>query len=136
MCATASCEIEMRPSGEASAGAEAASTSGLDHLPRTGVAAARHLSDGQGDVPIRRASRLLVMTATALVLAAVAPAFARASTDLGPIGFGTMVVDDARGHVLVSGPTGNVVEILDFSGNVVGTIPNIYGAHGMVVSGR
>jgi hypothetical protein len=94
------------------------------------------LSDGQGDVPIRRASRLLVMTATALVLAAVAPAFARASTDLGPIGFGTMVVDDARGHVLVSGPTGNVVEILDFSGNVVGTIPNIYGAHGMVVSGR
>jgi len=85
---------------------------------------------------IRCSRRLLFAAVSVVMFAAVAPAVARASTDLGPVGFGTVLVDDARSHVLVSGPTGNVVEILDFSGNVVGTIPNLYGAHGMVINGR
>jgi hypothetical protein len=80
--------------------------------------------------------RRLVLLATALV-ALAAPSFAAAaSNNLGPIGFGTVAVDDARSHVLVSGPTANAVEILDYSGNLVGTIPNVYGAWGMVVSGN
>jgi hypothetical protein len=72
----------------------------------------------------------------ALTFAALAPGVANAATDLGPIGFGTVVVDDARAHVYVSGPTTNVVDVLDFSGNLVASIPNIPGAWGMVVSGR
>jgi len=49
---------------------------------------------------------------------------------------GTVVVDDARSHVLVSGPAANVIEVLDFSGALVATIPDIHGAWGMVVSGH
>ena len=77
----------------------------------------------------------LVIVAAA-VFAAVSPGVASASTDLGPIGFGTVAVDDAHAQVLVSGPSANVVDVLDFAGNVVRTIPNMYGAWGMVVSGR
>ena len=82
--------------------------------------------------PIRRSLALVCASLAALV----APGVAAASNDLGPIGFGTVVVDDARGHVLVSGPSANVVDVLDFAGNLVQTIPNVYGAWGMVVSGR
>jgi hypothetical protein len=75
--------------------------------------------------------------ATVSALFALLPAVARAATnDLGPIGFGAVAVDDVRGHVFVSGPTANVVEVLDFSGNLVATIPNLPGAWGMLVSGR
>ena len=59
-----------------------------------------------------------------------------ATNDLGPIGFGTVAVDDARAHVYVSGPTAGVVDVLDYAGNLVATIPNLPGAWGMVVSGR
>jgi hypothetical protein len=52
------------------------------------------------------------------------------------VGFGTVVVDDARAHVLISGPSANAVEVLDFAGNLVQTLTNIHGAWGMVVSGR
>jgi hypothetical protein len=87
----------------------------------------------------RHLSRILLFAAVAgaALLSALLPAAAAAATnDLGPIGFGTVVVDDARSQVLVSGPTANVVEVLDYSGNLVTTIPNVYGAWGMVVSGR
>jgi hypothetical protein len=83
--------------------------------------------------------RLLLTAATlgaALVSAVLPAAAAAASNNLGPIGFGTVVVDDARSHVLLSAPTANAVEVLDYSGNLVTTIPNVYGAWGMVVSGR
>jgi len=63
-------------------------------------------------------------------------AAAAAETDLGAIGFGAIVVDNAREHVLVSGPRANVVDVLDFSGDPVATIPNIDGAYGMVIKGR
>jgi hypothetical protein len=66
-----------------------------------------------------------------------APASAdSSSTDLGPTGFGAVVVDNAGKQVLVSGPTANVVDVLDFSGNLVATIPNVYGAYGMAIDGR
>jgi hypothetical protein len=86
----------------------------------------------------RRRKRILLTAAVAAaaLLSALLPGLAAAaSNDLGPIGFGTVVIDDARGHVLVSGPTANVVDVLDYSGNLVTTIPNIYGAWGMVVDG-
>ena len=57
-------------------------------------------------------------------------------TALGRIGFGTIAVDSAREHILVSGPAANVVDILNYSGQLVGTIPDVYGAYGMVVHGR
>jgi hypothetical protein len=57
-------------------------------------------------------------------------------TTLGRVGFGTIAVDSARSHILVSGPAANVVDILNYSGAVVGTIPRVYGAYGMVVRGR
>jgi hypothetical protein len=91
------------------------------------------------DDPRRHPSRILLFVAVAgaTLLSALLPAAAAAATNnLGPIGFGTVVVDDARSQVLVSGPTANVVEVLDHSGNVVTTIPNVYGAWGMVVNGR
>jgi hypothetical protein len=89
-------------------------------------------------VPSRRRHRpvLLAALVVCVALAASLPSIAAASTNLGPIGFGSIVVDDARGHVLLSGPTADVVDVLDFSGNLVSTIPNIYGAHGMVINGR
>ena len=87
----------------------------------------------------RRSTAALGIAATtfAVVVAALAlPAACVASTDLGPIGFGTVIVDNARGHVLVSGPAANVVDVLDFSGNLVATIPNVYGAYGTAIKGH
>jgi Bacterial Ig-like domain (group 3) len=57
------------------------------------------------------------------------------SVPLGPIGFGSVVVDDTNGHVFVSGPAANELLVFDFGGNLVTTIPNIYGAAAMVVHG-
>ena len=96
-------------------------------VPKKGDGGLRDPDQAQDAMVIRCSRRLLFAAVSVVMFAAVAPAVARASTDLGPIGFGAVVVDDARSHVLVSGPSGNVVEILDFSGNVVGTIPNLYG---------
>ena len=44
-----------------------------------------------------------------------------------------MAVDDAGQHVFVSQPQGNDIEELDFEGNVVATISNVYGAYGMTI---
>jgi hypothetical protein len=78
-----------------------------------------------------------LLAAVAALSAFALPATARAATtDLGPIGFGTVVIDDARAHVYVSGPTAGAVEVLDYSGNVVATIPNLPGASGLALSGR
>jgi hypothetical protein len=83
-----------------------------------------------------RRFRIRLAVLAALTFAVLVPGVANAATDLGPIGFGTVVVDDARAHVYVSGPTANVVDVLDFSGNLVASIPNIPGAWGMVLGGR
>jgi len=70
-----------------------------------------------------------------VVLALTSASASAAETDLGPIGLGTIVVDNAREHVLVSGPAGNVVDVLDYSGHLVATIPGITGAYGMAIHG-
>src|SRR5262249_5943245 len=44
-------------------------------------------------------------------------------------------VDDAHGHVFVSGPKENEVLVFDLASNLVQTIPNVYGAGAMVVQG-
>src|SRR5262249_25255228 len=54
---------------------------------------------------------------------------------LGTDGFATVVVDDARGRVLVSAPNANAVRVADLSGHDVATIQNVYGAFGMVIDG-
>ncbi|HEX5416059.1 MAG TPA: hypothetical protein VFZ25_10365 [Chloroflexota bacterium] len=81
-----------------------------------------------------------VATGVSVLLAGLSPASGAAqasatywTTVLGPIGFGAIVADDARNQVLVSGRSGNVVKILDDSGKLVTTVPNIYGAAGMVI---
>ncbi|MGI8801032.1 MAG: hypothetical protein ACR2KV_02505 [Solirubrobacteraceae bacterium] len=74
--------------------------------------------------------------ATVVVLAAPAPSLASTTRDLGRIGFGTVVLDSARRHVIISGPAANVIKIVAFSGRVVRTVGNVYGAWGLVVSGR
>ncbi len=76
------------------------------------------------------------ISSAAMLAATLPPGASASSNDLGPIGLGTVVVDDARSHVLVSGPAANVIEVLDFSGALVATIPDIHGAWGMVVSGH
>ncbi len=76
------------------------------------------------------------IVATCLALAASSGvASAEVTTHLGPIGFASVVVDTARGHVFVSGPAANVVDVLDFSGHPVARIPNVSGAWGMVLTG-
>lgn len=57
------------------------------------------------------------------------------SVSLGAIGFGSIVADSANGHVFVSGPTANVVDVFDLNGNMVTSIPSQYGAFGMVIHG-
>jgi hypothetical protein len=57
------------------------------------------------------------------------------SVALGAIGFGSIAVDDAHGHVFVSGAAANEVLVFDLSGTLVKTIPNVYGAGAMVVHG-
>jgi hypothetical protein len=75
--------------------------------------------------------------AVALIAAGLAPAAARAaSIDLGDVGFGTVVVDDARQHAFVSAPIANAIYEFDVSGHLVATIPNVYGAWGMTISGN
>lgn len=63
-------------------------------------------------------------------------ASASAATNLGSVGLGSVVVDDAAQRVFVSAPRANAVEEFDFSGQLVDTVPNIDGAWGMVISGN
>jgi hypothetical protein len=88
----------------------------------------------------RRSSARPLLAATAAVVAlagvSIPAAAAAAEADLGDIGFGAVVVDNAPEHVLVSGPTANVVDVLSFSGELIASIPNIDGARGMVIKGH
>lgn len=88
--------------------------------------------------PDRRRLRgaLSAICATVVVLGAPQPSVASTTRDLGRIGFGTVVLDSARRHVIVSGPTANVIKMVAFSGRVVRTVRNVYGAWGLVISGR
>lgn len=83
----------------------------------------------------RAISAAATVAAAAVALSLSTTAANAATTDLGPIGFGTVIVDSAHRHVLVSGTTANVVDVLSYAGEVIATIPDIYGADGMVIDG-
>jgi hypothetical protein len=78
----------------------------------------------------------LALVVVAILAAGAVPATVVASTGLGPVGFGSIVVDDTAHHVFVSGPQGNVVDEFDFHGNLLATVSNVYGAWGMTISGN
>jgi len=84
---------------------------------------------------MRRTTALALIAVSALFTAASAFAGTGTSVPLGAIGFGSMAVDDANGHVFVSGAAANEVLVFDFGGSLVRTIPNVYGAGAMVVHG-
>lgn len=50
-------------------------------------------------------------------------------------GFGRVLGDPNNCHVFVSSPSSNAVVVADFSGNLVKTIPDEYGADAMVIDG-
>lgn len=84
-----------------------------------------------------RVPALLISIATML---AVAP-LAHAATAMPSYGFGDIVVDDAHGHVFVSGspdvPTGDVVSAFNFDGSAAGPITGGgSGTGGMAISGN
>ena len=68
-----------------------------------------------------------VLTVAALLLS-VSPWVRAANAGTGltqtllPSGFGSIAVDSANSHVFVSSPTSGTITVLDFSGDVVGTI--------------
>lgn len=74
------------------------------------------------------------MTLGAAPAIASVPATVLQSTSLGAAGFGSLAVDDAGGHVFVSQPSGNDVQEYDFQGDLITTIPNLYGAYGMAIN--
>ena len=87
-----------------------------------------------------RVGRRLGAGLAALALAApwgarAASAVTAGSVELGAVGFGSIVVDDARQHVLVSAPAANEVLVFDESGSLLATIPDEPGARGMVIDG-
>jgi hypothetical protein len=73
--------------------------------------------------------------AVALINAAGAQAGTTPPVSLGANGFGQVAVDNANGHVFVSLPAANEVQVFNFAGGLVATIPNIDGATAMVVNG-
>ena len=81
----------------------------------------------------RRGFAAFVLVAAAAL--ALAPAgLATTKTSLPLTGFFDMVVDDAHGHVFVTGGSGNSsVVVVDFSGNVVTSIGSQPGAAGMAL---
>jgi hypothetical protein len=86
----------------------------------------------------RRRIRRLATAAgigTLALLGTAVPASAAASVNLGPIGFGAVVVDPAHAHVFVSGPKANVIDELGYSGNLVDQI-SVPSPQGMVISGQ
>ena len=89
---------------------------------------------------MNRVWRRAQVAMTGCVLAATAglamAASASAATNLGQVGLGSVVVDDGGQHVFVSAPKANAIDEFDFSGHLVATVPNIYGAWGMVISGN
>lgn len=78
---------------------------------------------------------LALLAASALLTASSALAGTGTSVPLGAVGFGSVAVDDAGGHVFVAAPTANEVLVFGFDGSPVTTIPNVYGAGAMVVHG-
>src|SRR6476646_4883125 len=92
-----------------------------------------------GGMPRRFATAIAVLVATGLLTGSSAVAgtgtVPGVSIALGATGFGSIAVDDANGHVFVSGPTANEVLVFDFNGNLVKTIPNLCGAGAMVLHG-
>lgn len=76
-----------------------------------------------------------VMALSAAPASATEPATVLQSTSLGAAGFASLAVDDAGQRVFVSQPAGNDVEEYDFQGNLLTTIPNVYGAYGMAIQG-
>jgi DNA-binding beta-propeller fold protein YncE len=76
------------------------------------------------------------LLAVSVVLALPAPTEAAGVSDLGSVGLGTIVVDNTHRHVFVSGPTGDVVDVFDFSGDRVATIPDLPGAYGMALDSK
>ena len=85
--------------------------------------------------PGKFASAMALIAATALITGSSAFGATGTSVALGAIGFNAIAVDDANGHVFVSGRPANEVLVFDFDGNLVKTIPNLYGAGDMVVHG-
>jgi hypothetical protein len=65
-----------------------------------------------------------------------APSATAATTTPLPLSsFTSMVVDDAHGHVFVSGgPSDSAIAVLDFDGTIVGSIADEAGAAGMVLA--
>lgn len=86
-------------------------------------------------VAVRLAFVIALVATTAVVPMTAAVAGVGTSVPLGAIGFRSIAVDDVNSHVFVSGSTANEVLVFDFSGDLVGTIPNVFGAGGMVVHG-
>jgi hypothetical protein len=87
-------------------------------------------------MPFKRTLALAMGVIAATVLAGAPTALAGGtSVALGTLGFSSVAVDDANGHVFVSGKSANEVLVFDFAGNLVTTIPNVYGAGAMVVHG-
>ena len=92
--------------------------------------------------------RPLAVLLSALMCGAAIPAIVSASTsptartadagatDLGTDSFGGMAVDDAGQHVFVSLPKANEIDEFSFSGSLITTIRDIYGATGMTISGN
>ena len=79
-----------------------------------------------------------LLVATAFLSAAPSPreVWADSSTTLPLTGFGGIAVDDARGHVFVSGGPGtNSIAVLDFDGTPVKLIGGEPGASSMIVDG-
>ena len=83
----------------------------------------------------RFATAIVVLVAAGAIVGSSAVAGSGSSVALGATGFASIVVDDANHHVFVSGPAANQVLVFDFDGNLVKTIPNVYGAGAMVVHG-
>ena len=72
-----------------------------------------------------------LLAATTLV---AAPSASADGTKVIPLaGYRDMVVDDAHGHVFISQGTDQLV-VTDLNGNLVTTIPQLYGADGLVLS--
>jgi hypothetical protein len=90
------------------------------------------------------ASTAILLIAAALTGVAVQAPAARADiiynadhiTDLGIDDFGTIVVDDARDQLIISGGTGEThLKFADLDGNVTGTLAGLDGPSGMVIVG-
>jgi DNA-binding beta-propeller fold protein YncE len=73
----------------------------------------------------RFASAMALIASTALITGSSASGATGTSVALGAIGFSSIAVDDANGHVFVSGRAANEVLVFDFDGNLVKTIPNL-----------